>query len=134
MEIVGQRNDPVALLPGKRSGTHLQEAGVDPRFCLDRYKKFRHPGGIGSPVRPALSELLYRSLVLHIGEILCSNSGLITDSLADVIRILRQVLRTNSEIIYFFLNLAKMTSFCIRSNPLSNNQHTFRSYTRNLIH
>lgn len=53
---------------------------MGPSICLDRYRKFRHPTGIGSPVRPAFSELLYRlryyvSVVLHKWEILCSNSG-----------------------------------------------------------
>jgi len=54
-----QRHAPAALYHRKRPGTHCTGGWVGPRAGLERCEKSR-PAGVRSPVRPALSQSLYR--------------------------------------------------------------------------
>jgi hypothetical protein len=57
MEVGGQRHDPGVLPPAKKHGTHCTGGWVNPRAGLGGCGKSR-PTRIGSPDRPARSELL----------------------------------------------------------------------------
>ena len=59
MGVVGQRHAPVALPPGKRPGTHLQEAEWEPGPVWTGAENHAHTG-IRSPGPPAHNEAQYR--------------------------------------------------------------------------
>jgi hypothetical protein len=60
MEVGGRRHGPAAVFPGKRRGTHLQEAGWAPSPVWTKAENLV-PTGIRFPDLPARSELLYLS-------------------------------------------------------------------------
>jgi hypothetical protein len=56
MGVSGQRHDPAALPPGKKSGTHCTEGWVGPRagpVGCGKYRPYRH----SIPDRPAVASL-----------------------------------------------------------------------------
>jgi hypothetical protein len=59
MGVVGQRHDPTAWPPGKRTGTQCIGGWVGPRAGLDGCENLSHTG-IRSPDRPARKESLWR--------------------------------------------------------------------------
>jgi len=54
-EVGGQRHTPPALPPGKRLGTHLQEAGWGPGPLWTGAENFAHTG-LRTPDRPTRGE------------------------------------------------------------------------------
>ena len=67
----GERNDPTALPPGKKPGTHCIGAWVGPRAFWTGAENIA-PKGIRSPARSARSESLYQLSYLSPNIDTCS--------------------------------------------------------------